>query len=230
MARGPEITAGALIQSAWALFQRDMFVLVAVPFLANLLVQGMALAFEQITGSVSLFMDLVFGPVILGIVLCLVRDADAGIRRPFAETWAEVSPYTMQLILLSLAAALITAIGLVLLIVPGLYAAAVLLVHVPLLMFGGAGWGALKESYALSKPHAWRLVGLILIIAGLLLAILLVLGGVVAALQAALPAPILWGGIMLVASGAFTGFYGCILYVLYTALGGGSRDVSAVFR
>ena len=131
-----------------------------------------------------------------------------------------VTPHFGKLVLLSLAAALITALGMVLLIVPGLYAAAVLTAYVPMILFANAGWGALRESYEACKPHAWQLVGLILILAAIILVAFGLGGAAVGALQQVVNAPILWGGLMMLVSGAFTGFYACVT-LMY--LSGGDR-------
>ena len=173
---------------------------------------------------------MLFGPIIAAVAVVLARDAQAGRRRPLAETVSFVMSHFGKLVLLSLAAAFITLVGMVLLILPGLYAAGVLTIYVPMLLFANAGWGALRASYEACKPHAWPLVGLILILAVIVLVAFGLGGALVGALQGAVDAPILWGGLIMLVSAAFTGFYACVTMEVYVAVtgdraGSGPEDV-----
>jgi hypothetical protein len=224
------LSIGEILRDAWALYRGDLFVLTAVPFVGNLAIYFVGLAMQGFSGN-GLWLDLVFGPVIVAVTIVLARDASAGLRHPFAQTMALVMRQFARLVLLSFAAALVTGLGLVLLVVPGLYAAAVLLTYVPLVLFADAGWGALAASYRLSRSQAWPLVGLILVLIAAVVVAMFTIGALVAALQGAVDAPILWRGVLLLMSAAITGVYACVVYVVYDRLAGAPRpDVAEVFR
>ena len=227
-------TATEIVKSAWALYRKDSFVLTAVPFLGNLLVwmAGFALASAGVRTNV---LDLLFGPVILGLTVLLARDVLEGRGRPLAENIALVQANFGPLVLLSLASALMVAIGLVLLIVPGLYIGAVLLAHVPFILFDGARWSALRQSYEASLPHAWTLVRLMLMLTVAVLVAIFGLGIVIALLLMILPflsgATILLEGLGMFASSVLIGVYSCaLLYVYLNVTGKQTPDVSRVFE
>ncbi|MBB5515324.1 hypothetical protein FHS89_001334 [Rubricella aquisinus] len=63
------------------------------------------------------------------------------------------------LVLLSLVVSIAVALGTALLIIPGIYIGAALSVVIPAVVIGNAGWGAIGESWDLTREHRWTIAG-----------------------------------------------------------------------
>jgi asparagine N-glycosylation enzyme membrane subunit Stt3 len=63
------------------------------------------------------------------------------------------------LVLLSLVVSIAVVLGIVLLIIPGIYIGAGLSVVIPAVVIGNAGWGAIGESWDLTREHRWTIAG-----------------------------------------------------------------------
>lgn len=75
----------------------------------------------------------------------------------------------VTIVALSLIVSLAVGFGSVLFIIPGIYIGAALSVVVPAIVIGNAGWGAIGESWALTKERRWTIAG------GFILVLLVVL-------------------------------------------------------
>jgi len=225
-----DISPTGLMGDAWALYRSDFFVLTAVPFLGNLLIEALSLILAASGASVTIGFNLIFGPVIAAIVIVLARDAEQQRRVPFPDTLAVVMPHFSRLVILSVIAAILAALGLFLLIVPGLYITAVLMIHVPLILFKDAGWQALQRSFELSKPHAWQLVLVLLMLVVIVFVLIGIGGAIVGALQTAIDAPLIWTAVLGFLSAILTGGYACLVYVTYQTIFGDGDNVDEVFQ
>ncbi|MSU89080.1 hypothetical protein GE300_05490 [Rhodobacteraceae bacterium 2CG4] len=230
----PAFGGGAVFMAALRLLRHHALALIGFAALANLalalLSTGVSLALTGTASGPGGLLEYIFGPLIFALLVLRSSDALAGAQRPLGEQLRQVLAQAWPLIALSLAASLITAFGLLLLVVPGLYAAAVLLPLTPVILFERAGWEGLARSYALARPYAWPIVGVVLrmTLVGLVVLIPLILlmlpetaggGGLLVLLLSVL------GGAALVALYAVAGY---MIYLRLRELRDGG--VSDVFR
>jgi hypothetical protein len=153
-----------------------------------------------------------------------IRDgrADLGI----GETFSRVRPRLLTVIGASLLAAIAIAIGLVLLIVPGLILLTWWCLFIPVIVLEGAGvFASFGRSRALVRGHGWNVFGVLVLAVLILIVAGLVLGVIVA--------PIDNQGVQRAVSNLVSGvvtapFYALVATVLYFRLSGadGEGDVA----
>lgn len=161
--------AGSVIRKAWELYTAHWWHLVSI-----------ALAVYVLISLVAILLTLVLGwfGILLGSLLSLagifwlqgalviaiddVRDgrADLGIR----QTLERVTPRLTDLTLAGLLAGVAIGIGLLLLIVPGLYLLTIWLVIVPAIMLENCGvTGSFGRSQELVRGYGWSVFGVIVL-------------------------------------------------------------------
>ena len=91
----------------------------------------------------------------------------------------------IPIILLGIVAGLVSGIGFIFLIVPGLYLMAMFYVYVPAIVFEGKGFSALGRSIDLTSGYRWAIVGLVLVFFVLLFLASIVIGAVTVGVMAA---------------------------------------------
>lgn len=235
IAKQERFNGGAVFMAAVRLLMGNAIPLIGFAALANLALAVVSIGISLLlTGSVNGpggIIEYIFGPLIFAMLVLRSSDALAGAQRPLVEQLRQVLAPAFVLILTSIAASILTGIGLILLIVPGLYAAAVLLPMTSLILFENAGRDVLERSYKLAKPYAWPIVGVLLRITfvGLIVIVPLFMmlynddgsGGVLVTLISVL------GGAALTALYAVAGY---MIYLRLRDLSGTGGDVSNVFR
>lgn len=82
------------------------------------------------------------------------------------------------ILLLGIVVGIITGVGFVFLIVPGLYLMAIFYVMVPAIVFENAGFGAMGRSAELTSGYRWPIVGLVLLLLVIMWLVGAVVGGV----------------------------------------------------
>jgi hypothetical protein len=107
------------------------------------------------------------------MVVQLVRDVIDGRRDSSAgDLLRSVSPVVMTLIIVSILAGFATGIGLLLLIVPGLYLLTIWAVIAPVVVVEQPGvFESFGRSRALVKGHGWQVFGVIVLVVVLLLVV-----------------------------------------------------------
>ncbi|MEL6583088.1 MAG: hypothetical protein AAFQ36_04590 [Pseudomonadota bacterium] len=107
-----------------------------------------------------------------------------------------------QLVLLSIFAGLAVGLGFLLLIVPGFYVLGGVLVLIPTVVIGRAGWRSFGRAWELSAGKRWTLVGAVLLASAVTIAVGLVLGFIGGLFGLTLIAEVLAGalGIMITAA------------------------------
>ncbi len=169
---------------------------------------GALLGAAFLVGLIGWFLDLVG----MGMTFVMVDDATKGkadLNSGLQRTMGNIT----NLVVASILAVVIVAIGTLLLFIPGLVAAYLLMFTIPLVMLGNRGpTQALKESFDLVKSH----VGDTIVFAVIAVVILVVAGiiggifGVIPVLGSVIIAPII--------SGTAMAYISIVLVLLYTEL------------
>lgn len=225
---------GAILAESWDLYRRffSRFVLVALPvFLVLGLVQALAEASTDeavgaaLWGLAGLVVGLVGTFWVQGALVEAVRDVrDGSVDVSVGDLYASVRPRLAGLIVAGLLAGLGIAVGLVLLVVPGLYLLTRWSLIVPSIVLEGRSAGAsFGRSAELVRGSGWRMFGLILVTAILVG----IASGLLSALLAFLPDFLsTWlGGVI---ANSITIPFGSIAWTLaYYRLGGSGRERAA---
>lgn len=155
LARGGTISAGHCIGRGWDLVMRHFWLLV-----------GASLVLGLIEGAIPFLTGVCRGGLFI-LTLKLIR----GERAEFGDAFAGFSDNFLQLFLVGLISLLLTAVGLSLCIIPGIYLAvawamAILLVADRKMEF----WPAMELSRKVMNQHWWSMFGLMLL--GILITLL----------------------------------------------------------
>ncbi|MEO1314351.1 MAG: hypothetical protein AAFV27_10810, partial [Pseudomonadota bacterium] len=153
---------GRLFFSALRVWRDNLLVLTGLAFLMNLALYAVGLVLLTVLGLNSTFLDLIFGPLIGAILMLVAADVVAGQQVDLRAHINRVSALFAPLVILSLAVAFLAVIGLMALIIPGLYVVAVFIAVTPLILFENAGWDALRRSFELCKSHVLPIIGVLL--------------------------------------------------------------------
>jgi hypothetical protein len=177
------VTIGAVLDEAWTLFTRFFlrFFLIAVVVFAviNLLYALVVSAFSSgdtgaavAIGIVGLAAAVVGSTWLQGAFVYAVQDARDGTFEASArEVFTRVSPSIVPLLVAGLLAGFGIAIGLILLIVPGLYLLTIWAVIAPVIVVEKRGaLESFGRSRALVRGHGWTVFAIVLI-TGLLSAV-----------------------------------------------------------
>jgi hypothetical protein len=174
--------AGEVIGEAWGLYKAHWRHLLPIAFVVYLVLSLFTLLLVVLLGWVgaiaSAFVSLAGVFWIQGALVAAVEDIrDGRADMSMGETLSRVRPRLNTLGLAGILAALGITIGLVLLIVPGLFLATIWALIVPVIMLEGASVGqSFGRSRELVRGNGWSVFGLIVLV----FLILLVAGFVVA--------------------------------------------------
>jgi hypothetical protein len=177
------VTIGAVLDEAWTLFTRFFlrFFLIAVVVFAviNLLYALVVSAFSSgdtgaavAIGIVGLAATVVGSTWLQGAFVYAVQDARDGTFEASArEVFTRVAPSIVPLLVAGLLAGFGIVIGLILLIVPGLYLLTIWAVIAPVIVVEKRGaLESFGRSRALVRGHGWTVFGIVLV-TGLLSAV-----------------------------------------------------------
>jgi hypothetical protein len=156
-------------------------------------------------------------------LILLAFDARVGRDRPVSDYLAGALVNVVPVIALSVAVGVMVAVGLMLLIVPGIWLVAVFSVFVPVIVLEQAGFSALGRSAALTRDYRWSIVGLGLVLYLIVIVVSLVVGLPLALLGVAAgePGPLGIGVAVLLdalASAIFAGYGAMVAALLYARL------------
>lgn len=263
---------GAIISESFSIFFKRLipiFLIGFVTYFAITLIAGLLLGFDLVLGQtqsfdvdnpdafagpsaaqviglavMGLFSILAYGFVISAIVL-MAYDTKLGRPLRMSGYIGAALPVAPMVFLISLIVGLAVGLGFLLLVVPGLWLAAVFSVVIPAVVIERAGFGALGRSADLTKGYRWSIVGLYLVMFLIAIVISSVLGvlilGVAAATVTTESGAIgLFGGITLAAADAVVsalsyGFTAVMSALVYARLreikeGVGVDSLADVFR
>ena len=161
--------AGSVIRKAWELYTAHWWHLVSIAFAVYVLISLVAIVLTLVLGWFGILLGSLLGLTgifwlqgALVIAIDDVRDgrADLGIQ----QTLERVTPRLTDLTLAGLLAGVAIGIGLLLLIVPGLYLLTIWLVIVPAIMLENCGvTGSFGRSQELVRGYGWSVFGVIVL-------------------------------------------------------------------
>jgi hypothetical protein len=176
-----------VLGEAWQMYKRFAAHLLAIAFviyLAAAVIAGLlALAgyFGQLLGSI---VEMIAAFLLQATLVKAVQDVrDGRADMSIGETVRAATPYLWTVAAASILAGIAIAIGLVLLIVPGLYLITIWAVIVPAIVLEGAGvFACFGRSQQLVRGHGWQVFGTLVLVFIIMVAVGLVLGIIFAAL------------------------------------------------
>ncbi|MEM1374504.1 MAG: hypothetical protein AAGF78_09005 [Pseudomonadota bacterium] len=130
--------------------------------------------------GVSFVITIIIYSLITAMIIQLAYDAKLGRSNSLGEYFSGAIGPLIPVIILSVVVTIAMMIGMMALIIPGLWAYAVFYVFVPAAVIEKTGFNSLGRSVALTKEYRWPIVGLFIvmgIIAGILSAIPGFIGG-----------------------------------------------------
>jgi uncharacterized membrane protein len=175
-----------------------------------------AAALPEMPGFGALFLGMVGTVLSFFIVgfLCLVAlDAVIGRRHTVAEYARQAARHLLPLGVLGFLVAVMTGLGLVLLIVPGLYVAARFLPWVEAVVFENAGWHGLSRAQELTEGYRWPLVGAVLAMAAVVLVLMMLAGAVLYAVESSVVLALLVEAVISAIYYALLAIFTALIYV-----------------
>ena len=169
------MSIGDVLSEAWALYKRflkQFFLTALVVFAALDLLSALANSAKGNGTGAGLFWGLIAALIgvvgyfwVQGALVELVRDVrDGRADRTIGETYATVRPRLAALIVAGILAGIGIAIGLVLLIVPGLYLLTIWSMIVPVIVIEGKSAGeSFTRSREVVRGNGWKVLGLVLL-------------------------------------------------------------------
>lgn len=149
-------------------------------------VADIAAAMPQMPGFGALFLGMVgtvLGFFVVGFLCLVALDAVIGRRHTVAEYARQSARHLLPIGVLGFLIAVMTGLGLVLLIVPGLYIAARFLPWVEAVVFENTGWRGLGRAQDLTEGYRWPLVGAVLAMVAVIVVLMLLASGALYAVE-----------------------------------------------
>lgn len=211
---------GEVLGEAFGLYRRHVGHFLAIALAVYAVVALLNLLFVLLLGWFGLILSAIVSLVglylVQGAVTVAVQDVRDGLADlSLGETLRRVQPQLATLVLTGIVAGIAIAIGLLLLVVPGLILLTWWAVFVPAIVLEGLGLSdSLGRSRQLVSGNFWPVLGLILVVILILLGASIVLGLILAPLDDALGSFIA----NLVSNTIFTPFIALALTLAYYAL------------
>ncbi len=198
-----KLSPSVIIGRAFAIYRTQVATLLAAALLIYLLQFVVNLVLPDSWEWISSIVTLILIAFFTGMVVMLVRDLQDGHRdSSIGELFSSVTPVFVPVIVVSILFGIGVAIGLVLIIIPGLILLTIWSVAIPVTVVEKPGiFRAFGRSRELVKGNGWQVFGTILLVwilaivfaaigAGIASAIGGVIGALIAAIVSALIAPI----------------------------------------
>jgi hypothetical protein len=169
LARDYRVDIGDCIRRGWQLVKGDFWLLAAAAAVTFIII-GCAGAVPFVGGLVGLVIN---GPLLGGLYLVFLRRI-RGVAATLGDAFAGFSLAFAQLLLAHLVSALLTTIGLLFCLIPGIYLSVAWIFALPLVIDKKLDfWAAMELSRKVVTKHWWVIFGLMLVtgilgIAGLL--------------------------------------------------------------
>jgi hypothetical protein len=163
------LEVGGVIRRVFAIYVDQAPVLMptaAVVFVISGVISGLLVAVAPGLALVSLVLILVAGSLYTGMIVELVADVQDGRRdASVGQLLRAVTPVLGQLILVAIVAGILTGIGFVLIVVPGLILLTIWSVAAPVVVLERpGGLGALARSRELVRGNGWQVFGVVLVL------------------------------------------------------------------
>jgi hypothetical protein len=215
-----------VLGEAWAMYRAHAAHLLTIAFVIYLV----AAVVSALLGLAGGFLGAVLGSIVGLVAAFLVQAAlvkavqdvrDGRADLSFSETVSAAAPYIWAVAGASILAGIAITIGLILVIVPGLYLITIWAVIVPAIVLERSGaLASFGRSRQLVRGHGWQVFGTLVLVLLILLVVDLVLGIIFAAL------PVLWrSGLSTVISGTLIApFLALVVTLIYYRLSGANSD------
>ena len=197
----PSLGIGSILSRAFSILGKRFPLLFGLVFAVQLVFVAISLATPALSapafvdpatgafnvaalGPLALY-TLVFAivyAVIQGVVTVAAYDTATGRPSRVGDYFGAVFRNIVPLVVVSILSAVAVYVGLILLIVPGLWVAAVLSVVIPAVVIDAAGFDAFGRSARLTKEYRWPIVGLLVIVFVIVFGISLALGAALVAI------------------------------------------------
>ena len=214
-----------VLGEAWQLYRKFAAHLLAIAFVIYLAAAIIAalLSLAGVIGSLlALVVELFAGFLLQAALVKAVQDIrDGRVDLSLGETVSAVTPYIWAVAGASILAGIAIAIGLVLLIVPGLWLITIWAVIIPVIIIERAGaLSSFGRSRQLVRGHGWHVFGTLVLVFIIELAVDIVLGLIFSAL------PHVWRtGLSTIISGTLIApFIALVVTLIYYRLVGGTAS------
>lgn len=166
MADSRSLDPGAVIRDALQIYRDHAGVLIPAALAVFAVQAVLTIAFSGGLGIITSIIAVVLGTFYQGMVVELVRDAQDGrLDSSVGELFASISPVVVTLLLVSILFGLGVAIGLILLIVPGLFLLTIWSVTAPVVVLERTGvFDAFARSRELVRGNGWPVLAVILVV------------------------------------------------------------------
>ncbi len=178
-----KIDIGAVLSRIFQLYGDTWQVLIPIALMLFVPVALISAIFaDSVFGSfVANLLSLVAALFFAGVVVRAVQDAyeDRTVDQSVGQLFSAVAPVVFQLFLVGLVAGIAVAIGLLLLIVPGLILLTIWCVAAPVVVLEKPGvFAALGRSYRLVKGNGWQVFGVLVAIFAITIVLAIVIGAI----------------------------------------------------
>lgn len=207
-----KLKPGEVLGSALEIYGAQVWTLIPAAFVLFAVVAAARIAFTGAAAVLVSLIALVATTFYQGMVVALVGDIQDGRRdSSVGALFAGVAPIVLPLIGLSILFAVAVTIGLVLLIVPGLYMLTVWAVAAPALVIERDGvFAAFARSRELVRGNGWQVFAVILLLFVLGVLVGVAVGAIAAGLGNGGAAVVTWAANVIVSP--FTALVSAILY------------------
>jgi hypothetical protein len=211
-----------VLSEAWGMYKahaRHLLVIAFVVYLAAAIVTGLlALAGGIVSALVAGVVEMLAAFLVQAALVKAVQDVrDGRADMSVGETVSAAMPYIWSVAAASILAGIAITIGLLLIIVPGLYLMTIWAVIVPVIVIERSGaLASFERSRLLVRGHGWHVFGTLVLVFLILLVVDLILGIILLAL------PLLWrNGLSTVISGTLIApFLALVVTMVYYRLAG----------
>ncbi|KMW60111.1 hypothetical protein AIOL_000263 [Candidatus Rhodobacter oscarellae] len=177
--------AGSIVSESFSVLFGNLVKVVLLGFAGTLigyLVNGATLGFDVALGidepqidlnnlagfyagiGISTVVSMVVYGLVTGIVVQLAYDAKLGRSRPLGAYFGPALAAVVPVAVLSIVVGILTTIGMIALIVGGLWVYAVFSATVPAIVIERAGFGGMGRSAGLTKGYRWPIVGTLILV------------------------------------------------------------------
>lgn len=156
------LNGGQLFTAGVRLVQHNFLVLAGLSFLMYLALWAATGVLTIMFGIDTFLIDFLAGPIISGVLLLVVDDVLAGRAVDLRTHFGLVATCFGPVVVLSVAAQILTGLAMFAFILPGLYVAAGLFVLLPVVLMERAGWDSWGRTWGMSKPYIWPIAGLLI--------------------------------------------------------------------
>jgi hypothetical protein len=213
-----------VLGEAWQMYKKYAMHLLAIAFVIYLAAAVIA-ALLALAGNVGValgaLVEIIAAFLLQATLIKAVQDVrDGRVDMSLGETVSAATPYIWAVAGASILAGIAIAIGLALLIVPGLYLITIWAVIVPVIVIEGSGvFASFGRSHRLVRGRGWNVFGTLVLVFVILLVVQLVLGLIFSAL------PYVWrSGLSSIISGTLVApFLALVVTLVYYRLAGDSQ-------